>query len=182
MVEQKFFVKVCKILNFPLSKALENFTDVLGLNNFHVLKGLADLNLINEACNDYTARGGQHEINFGVKMTLVVIGKKLGEMGYENFIKAVEAHDQSSRYRLGKEYPLMKLLNCQLHNVEFSEEIISFAQLLRSEVGPLTYELISQNIPIPSLSTIDKKLQVLTRIDEGVLQVLIHYYFDFICL
>lgn len=171
MVDPKvFLLNVFQILNLHQDAAVIDFCLTLGLVNFHLLEALKEWEVIDKAVAEYKSKGGKKSIEFAAKVTLRSIGTQLFGLGFKDF-EAKMAETRPKKYRLGKKYPLMDLLLWQLDHVEFDKTILDFAELLRCEIGPNTYELLCSNIPLPSLSLIDKRLQQQSRINEGELQV-----------
>lgn len=97
------------------------------------------------------------------------IGKTIAALGADGFETLFS--DESNGNKKFDKYPLLTDMMDQVNKRSYSNTLKDFGTLIRLKSGRESYQLLSDNLPIPSTISTDKYLSKYDHIVEGELQV-----------
>lgn len=117
------------------------------------------------------------EKKISVKPGDVIMLRKIGEivskMTEDEFGVEFLGNSEDEKEEIGtkRNFPLLKELNKQENQKDYSQALKDVSVLIRLQAGRSVHKFLSDNLPMPKTSATDKYLQQFDYIQEGELQV-----------
>lgn len=169
MADVKLLQLLFSALDLEFDVEVASFLKANSITNYHALKELANQEFRNRCQKFYSFHLAQKKLTPGQEVVIQIIGEAIQKMTLYEFQRFV-----SPKVEQRKQYQLLTELNNQSLQTSFwkyTEELKSFSLCLRILIGRYGYEFLEQNLPMPSLSLLDKELRKHEYFQESELQV-----------